>query len=409
MLVANTLALASRADEFAVCIIILRPGQWRTTPVITTAIRCNPCYMVPVLAEPMSLPNSSWSTDAVNIKEPLSETVHELAEIINKRLQSVVQDAQIDQKQFNKNAFLQPKVLPTLRSTIYRRNRMRLNSIRKYVLIALLFVLLSGIGIYYLSHSKFASQSTNVLPEGSPISLSSFGQSYTINVPGPDCNTLGNSRWSVGEYFKTAETSTATAVNTNTAPKETPTPHVIVDNSTKTTCRQDGLYVEHTDHYSNFAEIFFHGNEQEALPQHFSTQITANALNASNAATFTLAVRSQIAGEASYDRGYGNEDLDVGVDGSWRTVRINDETDQVDKTFTRGYVKPSQTVTMGAEVEGARITFYINGQKVTTIVDTTYANGYSIGFGLGDSKAKSPPRSLVFQLCLQATDKHKCD
>src|SRR5215472_1769783 len=66
VLVANTLALASRADEFPICIVILHPGQWRTTPTITTVIRSNPQYMIPVLAEPMSLPNAAWSTEAIN-------------------------------------------------------------------------------------------------------------------------------------------------------------------------------------------------------------------------------------------------------------------------------------------------------------------------------------------------------
>jgi hypothetical protein len=92
ILVANAIALASRADEFAICTIILRPGQWRTTPVITTAMRCNPRYMIPVLAEPMSLPRAAWSTEAVNIKEPLSETVHELEAMIKKQLQTLSTD-----------------------------------------------------------------------------------------------------------------------------------------------------------------------------------------------------------------------------------------------------------------------------------------------------------------------------
>ena len=38
ILLADTIALAARVDEFAACIVILRPGQWRTTPVITTAL-----------------------------------------------------------------------------------------------------------------------------------------------------------------------------------------------------------------------------------------------------------------------------------------------------------------------------------------------------------------------------------
>ena len=75
-------------------------------------------------------------------------------------------------------------------------------------------------------------------------------------------------------------------------------------------------------------------------------------------------------------------------------MRTNDVTDQEDTTFTRGYVKPSQKLTLGAEVDGPRITFSINGQTVTTIVDTTYPDGYSIRFGLSDAGATNPPGAL---------------
>src|SRR2546426_720348 len=86
---AETVELASLADEVAVCIIVLRPVQWRTTPSIATAMRCNPRSMIPLLAEPMPLPNGSWATEPISIKESLAETAKELATLITSYIQTV--------------------------------------------------------------------------------------------------------------------------------------------------------------------------------------------------------------------------------------------------------------------------------------------------------------------------------
>jgi len=161
------------------------------------------------------------------------------------------------------------------------------------------------------------------------------------------------------------------------------------------------LYIQHTNYYNGFAEVFFRDNTQEALPQHFSIQVTATALNPSATATFLLGVRHQNSSVNSYDNGYGDDTLTIGVDGSWQTARTNDRTDQEDVTFTKGFVKPAQTMILGAEVDGPRITFSINNQKITTIVDTTFPFGYAIDFGLSDGGAKSPPSALYSKFSYQ--------
>jgi hypothetical protein len=356
-------------------------------------MRCNPPYMIPVLAEPMSLPNAAWSTEPINVKESLDETAHELEPLINKQLEASAKSAPTDQNPLQAKV-QQQKIPPVFTSITYIKIRSNIiSSIRRYALIALILVLISGLLVYYVTHRTPALQSTNISSGGNSISTSPFGQNYTVRVPG-GCNASDKDWWSTGAYFKTLDTPTATAVKTNTPPKETSTPHVVQDDSTMPTCQQDGLLVQHNKYYGSFGEVFFQGNGNETLPQHFSTQITATALNPSDAATFTLGVRQQLSGQENYDRGYGNDMLNIGTDGSWETVRINDVTDQVDTTFTKGFIKPSQTFTLGAEVDGSRITFSINGQKLIPIVDTKYPHGYSIGFGLGDSNATSPTRAL---------------
>lgn len=406
ILVGNTIALASRADEFAICIVILRPGQWRTTTTVATAMRCNPHYMIPILAEPMPLPNGAWATEAINVKEPLSETAHELEALVNKQLQASSNDTHIDQRQQTKQNVQASDSNRMLRIKPYNANRRRLNSLLKYVPIFLLLVLFAGIVIYSVTHkiSTPPSPFKNILSGGNSTSNPAFGQSYKAAAPG-GCNGTDKNWWNLGAYFKTLGTPTATAVKTNTASKETPTPYVVQDNSTVATCKSDGLHVQHNDYYDTFGEVFFQGDTPETLPQHFSTQITATTSNTTNRAIFMLGVRTQSNGEGGTDRGYGDDSLIVGVDGSWRTVRHNDVTGQEDTPFTRGFVKPAQTMTLGAEVEGARITFSINGQKLLPIVDTTYPNGHGIGFGLADDKATSPPSAVYTNFSYQPLDK----
>jgi DNA-binding CsgD family transcriptional regulator len=86
---AETVGLASLADEVAVCIIVLHPVTWCTTSSIMTAMRCNPHYMIPVLAEPMPLPSASWALEPISIKESLVETAQELETLISGYLQTV--------------------------------------------------------------------------------------------------------------------------------------------------------------------------------------------------------------------------------------------------------------------------------------------------------------------------------
>jgi hypothetical protein len=382
VLVADTITLASQADEFAICIILLHPGQWRITPVITTAMRSNPRYMIPVLAEPMSLPAGAWSTEALLLKEPLSETVHELELLINKQLLIAARDTRKDQKPQTKNDFHQPKASPTLRTINYKKARRRLNSISKYALIGFILILLAGLWYYALGNHSTSVQAVNTQLTGSNRAISAFSQSDTVSVPGAGCNTNNSNWWQLGAYYKTLGTPTVTAGKT---PKETPTPHIVIDSATVAICQQHGLYLQHTNHYDAFSEVFFRDDAQQALPQHFSTQIMANALNPSSAATFVLGVRNQDTSASTDDSGYGDDVLEIGVDGSWRTLRSNNVTDQEDITFTKGYVKPAHTMILRAKVDGPRITFSINGQKVTTIVDTTFPLGYAIGFGMSDS------------------------
>lgn len=387
--IAQTVGVASLADEAAVCIIVLRPEKWRTTPSITTAMRCNPRYMIPVLAESMPLPPGSWATEPINIKESLTETAHELVTLITSYIQTLPKPV---------SAFAEQRV--TIRSltgssaSIGRRASSSTSRVWKRIsilLLVLVVLLVASLLIRYVPHSStltripFTTRST--------ITQNNFlNHSYTAAVPGPGCD-FGGAVWEIGGYYKAPVTPTA--MITKTPVQASPTLQVINDNSTLTTCQQNGLLVKHTNHFDAYATIIFESTGQ-ALPHHFSIQIIASVVAASDTASFGLGVRDQNAAPTSrsYDRGYGNDYIDVGVDGSWSTERYNDTTDQMDARFTKGFVKPAKIFSLGAEVDGSSMTFTINKQNVTTVVDTTFPNSYGIAFGISDPDAKSPPSAL---------------
>jgi hypothetical protein len=391
ILLVETVDLATRADEYGACIVVLRPGTWRATPTIVSAMRSNPRYLIPVLAEPMPLPRGAWTTEAISLEEATNETAQKLASIINIQLQKV--PAQENERAWRASRREPgPEVMTVFRAIA---RKWRIKPIYRYMFVGLLVVLLIGFLAYYIPHIKASMPATapDSALSGLGVSASVFDQDYSAAVPGPDCNAASNDLWSVGTSFVSYGTPTITSIQT---PAATPTGQVINDDSTQTNCQQNGLLVKDTQHYDAFANVIFSGNVQDALPQHFSTQVTVSAIGTSDEAEFLLGVRNQSNANASSDQysGYGDIALLVGVDGSWDTVRFKDSDGNVDKYFTEGSVKAAQTYTLGGEVEGARITFFINGQKITTIVDTTYQAGYGIQFALSDPGATSPPSAL---------------
>jgi hypothetical protein len=402
--------VASRANEFPICIIILRPDQWRTTLAITMAMSFNAYCMIPVLAEPMTLPGGAWSTEVVSLKEPLSETVQEL-ELLIRRQFHLPSKGTKGQKKQARNDFRQQNVSPTFRTINDTTTRRRSSSVVKYVLLCILLVLIAGLPVYYalskrsvtnpLQKTALNNALENVQSVNSNVGVSPFKEADTVSVPGASCNTNNPDWWGVSNRYKTIGTPTAIAGPTNASSQETPTPLVVVDKSTMITCQKNGLYVQHTSDYASYAEVIFHGDVQEALAPHFSTQITVTALNPSSEASFIFGVRRQDQEENNEEAGYGDDHLIIRVDGSWQTTRSNDITDQDDATFSRGYVKPAHTMTLGAEVDGPRITFLVNNRQITTFVDTTFPQGYGIGFGLSDSEAKSSPSALYSNFSYQ--------
>ena len=390
IIVAETVGLASQADEVGACIILLRLGQWRSTPSIVTAMRCNPRYMIPVLAEPMPLPNGSWATEPVKIRESLTTTAKELQILITNYFQTLPESPAASATR-NPNTGPLVALPKSLLQPSGHKAKQKRSVLYTQLLVALLILLGLGLLAYYRPHltlPRFATSTQQSLTASNIVG----NHPYIATAPGPGCDAKG-ADWEVGTYYKVPVTPTASQATP--LPKSTPTLQVVIDNSTVTTCQQNGLLVKHMDHFDNYATIIFASTNP--LAQHFKTQVTATVVAASNTASFDLGVRNQGNARVNSNGGYGDDTIAVDGTGRWDTQRYNDITDQQDAHFTTGFIPATKTFTLAAEVDGPLMTFSLNGQKVTTIVDPTYPTSYGISFGISDPDAKSPPSALFSQ------------
>lgn len=392
VMIATTVGLASQADDVAVCVVVLHPDVWRSTPSIVTAMRRNPRFMIPVLEESMTLPRAAWATEpfyltdspAQSAKALVSFIRHHLQIVSERELAFVMQRSMTVQPWLREYEPFEPPVITHKTQHRYLPRFLRLC----WPLAFLLCV--SFLTYYFLQLSSLGNTSADT--PNSAESTTWLNHPYAAAVPGADCDN-GPADWEVPDYDKEIVTPTVPA----TGAAMTATPQIVTDNSTTTTCQKDGLLMTHMSHYAAFATMLF-ASKGLPLPQHFKTQITASAVNVSTAAIFRLGVRDQSGSDMSdKNTGYGNDVLQVGVDGEWQVLRYNNTTDAVDIRLSEGFVKPAQTYTLTAESNGSLMTFSINGQLVSTIIDSLYPKSYGISFGLSDEGASTPPSALFSQ------------
>jgi hypothetical protein len=390
VMIATTVGLASQADDVAVCVVVLHPEVWRATPAIVTAMRRNPRFMIPVLDEPMTLPRAAWATEPFYITDSPTQSAkalvtfirHHLQVISERELASVMQRSMTIHPWLREYEPFEPPVITSKAPPRQLPHFLRLC----WPLAFLLCV--SVLTYYFLQLSSLSNSRADT--QNSSETSTWLDHAYASAVPGADCDS-GPADWEVPEYYKDVVPATAEGGIT------TATPQVIVDKSVTTTCQKDGLLLTHLNHYAAFASMLF-ASKGLPLPQHFKTQITATAINASSSAVFQLGVRDQSGSDVSdKNSGYGNDVLQVGVDGSWQVLRYNNSTDAVDMRFSKGFIKPAQRYTLTAESNGSLMTFSIDGQLVSTIIDPLYPKSYGISFGLSDAGAATAPSALFSQ------------
>ncbi|GHO85915.1 hypothetical protein [Dictyobacter formicarum] len=405
VIIAATIGLASQADDVAVCVVVLHPDRWRSVPSVMTAMRRNPRFMIPVLEEPMSLPRAAWATEPFYLaEEMLAETAKALVTLIRHHLQTVSEQEVnvLMQERAGSNPWLRELEEsasaawlrePEIVSSAPAHKKRPGSNLAHYIQLCwpLAFILC----ISFLTYYFFQLSVTTNTEATTPMATTSTWRNhvYSTIVPGQECDT-GGADWEVPDYYKGIATPTASDPVTATPRQSTPTPQLILDNSIVTTCQQDGVLLTHTSHYAAFASMIF-TSRGLPLPHHYSTQIMASVVNTSKAAVFKLGVRDQSGSDMSgTELGYGNDVLQVGINGAWEIVRYNNTTNAIDVRYARGFVPAAQNYILAADVNGPAMTFTINQHTVATIIDTTYPDSYGISFGLSDAGAKEPPSAL---------------
>jgi len=384
VILANTELLASQADEVGVCILVLHPEQWQETPAITAALQHNSPYMIPLLTREMSLPEGSWASEPITLKEPVSETAQELATLITNYFQSLPEET----TEANETRAQREETGTQTRTTPPRpqlQSKRILPATAGCITTLCLFLAVAltvALPTFFLTRRG----SDQTMYKGLQTDDSVLTHPYTATVPGGSCDR-GGARWGVGQYFK--------APSTATSQQTTPASQAMFDSSTEMTCKPDGLQITKKDNFNYYATVVFEDRDQNALPQHFKTQITATISSSSPQASVELGVRMQKPGkDGSYNSGYGNNTFTIKENGQWEVRRISNTSSAVAAILANGTVQPAKSFTLSAEVNGPLMIFAINGTTVSTVIDTTYQNSHGISFGIADPAAKAPLTAL---------------
>ncbi|WP_233097923.1 hypothetical protein [Dictyobacter vulcani] len=387
VIMATTIGLAAQADEVAVCVIILHPDTWRGTPSIITAMRQHPRHMIPVLEAPMNLPRGSWAIEPFYLMDAPLETARALVGLIRQHLQTMLEHEQAMSLQ-------QTQLHPWLRSPdacapTFPPPKKPVSNLLHYLLLSwpLAFVLCVSFLAYYFFQ---LNATINTQANTTPTVVSTWrDHPYSVAVPGVGCDP-GSADWILSGAYKEQPIEPAESK----AGRATPPAQLIQDKSIISTCQQDGALLTHISHYDTFASMIF-ASKGLPLPQHYATQITATSVNTSPAAVFKFGVRDQSGSDMSgTESGYGNDVLQLGVNGAWELVRYGNSSNAVEKRYARGFVTPAQSYKLSADSNGPVMSFSINDQHIATIIDAAYADSYGISFGLRDPGIHTPPSVL---------------
>jgi hypothetical protein len=376
---------ATQADSALACIVLLRPGIWRSEPFIANAMRTYPRFMIPVLIEPMPLPHGSWAAEPVNVQDPLSATAQELTALIHRH--SEQQSAHAKKSNTKSFSLSVPGFQRPSRQRLYPVDWSRR-------ILTVVLILSVCVGIFYLVPMMKSRASQVMNGSDVPTPTDFFSHPYTTAVPGPGCDSSG-ANWQLGTRYKSIPTPEPTTTRGQGTAPETPTPQTMIDSSVITTCQKNGLLVSRDTQTDSVATIILDSNGV-ALPTHYRFSVTATLLSGGADSNFFVGTHLQSGKteDQSDDSGYGGDAFIAYNNGYWDAVRYNDATGQADHRFAEGVFNPGNSIVLSAEVDGSHMTFYVNNKKLTTITDNTYPDSYGIDFGVSCSDDSNSLRAV---------------
>jgi hypothetical protein len=194
---------------------------------------------------------------------------------------------------------------------------------------------------------------------GAGANTSATAAAYTAAKPGPGCDT-GAGMW---EALDTSQISGR--------------------------CQSDGLLITRTGSADRVGEVYFDGTNSSfsSFPTSYQVQIDATIESGDTFAGVGIDVHRQlpVGGQVFFAR----------ANGQWSALHI-DPQGNVSQQLAIGFLaKPTKTMHLVVTVAGPTLTFSINGQQVTQVVDSAYATTHVIGLALSDPQSTVPPSALL--------------
>jgi len=353
---ADTPEVASRAALAPTCIAVLTPTTWNH-PVVIAAVTARPARLIPVLAEPMPLPQGPWTSPPLAYDQNTARTIaagfSNQSSVPPQPFYSSAPDQQPNQPQpqsvppplqpmgtapqfqpytpNNTTEYMpqggvgnQP---PMLTPIPQRRKRPVLTSLLGVLFIV---VVVAAIVIVPKVGKKLGIIAATATPD----------PSYSAIAPGPVCDK-GKGVW---------DKNTTTTVTF--------------------TCQSDALVVTQQALPTKYAEVFYRGNGTGAFPLSYSVGVTATLTDGSKYTSLGFAVHGQT--------GKGGQIFEASPATQWDVLHygtMGGTPTQLGVGFTDN---AAQTLQLQVDVNGAVMTFTINGKVVTTITDASFSTTDSV-------------------------------
>lgn len=195
----------------------------------------------------------------------------------------------------------------------------------------------------------------------SKIAKSVLNNNYATSLPGPKCDK------GVGKWDLAIDDPTLTGV-----------------------CQSNGYLLSKSGKYDTAGEMFFNGKG--------STFTFAKAYHVEIAAAIQTADQfTEVGLEVHRNLPHGGQRFYVRANHEW-DVSLIDDNGNISKQLAIGYLPQATKIfTLAVDVNGAVMTYTINGQKVATVTDATYTKTEAIGVTLGDADATSTISALFSQ------------
>lgn len=354
--------------EATACVVVLTRDEWRD-PAIVAAIRARPAMLIPVLTEPMQLPEGPWTEAPIEMRLSPPAVARQIIEVIED-MRAPADDGGYDDafypptpsrprlatpaRPYFPDSPSRPRMetpsrprMEAFSGTMYApmppnatikqgaQRKKKPNTGRRLLLFFLVLLMVGGgyAGYRYYQQHKGAL----VAPDPST-------SAYTAAKPGQGCDS-GNAVW-----VKSGDANFAFA------------------------CQPNGLQITQSGDYALFSGAGYQGSGKP-LATNYHVQVSVTVQSAEPTNTIGINVHQQKTPQNTLGAG---QIFYVQANGIWAAQRLSSD-DKANQTLATGVLaQPSKTLTLALDVKGAVMTFTINGVMVSAVTDATYATTNAI-------------------------------